>query len=107
MQAFKSLHHLTHAANQLQAAFGTTYAMGKCGVDTPNAMGGRVNDGRTENVVIEYDTEVKDTLPWQGFLDTLTKLEDEWDHEGMSALWTQEFEVMRSITDWRFNIARE
>jgi len=49
-------------------------------------MGGRVNDGRSENITIEYDSGAKDTLAWKDFLGTLTTLEDEWDHEGMSVL---------------------
>jgi len=78
--AFKTYHHLTHASNQLIAAFGKACEMKKCGVDSPDAMGGRVNDGRTENITIEYDSE-KATEPWQQFKSRLTALEDEWEHE--------------------------
>ena len=85
-QAFKSLHHLTHAANQLQAAFGSKFEMKKCGVESPDAMGGRVNDGRSENITIEYESESAGELGWKEFLHQLTALEDEWDHEGMSVL---------------------
>jgi len=55
-------------------------------VETPDAMGGRVNDGRSENITIEYDSEAKETLAWKDFLARLSGLEDEWDHEGMSVL---------------------
>lgn len=49
-------------------------------------MGGRLNDGRTENVTIEYDSDIGGHGGWQNFLGTLKRLEDEWDHEGMSVL---------------------
>jgi len=84
--AFKSLHHLTHAANQLEAAFGSKFDIRRCGVETPDAMGGRVNDGRSENITVEYDSSGKDALPWKDFLAKLKALEDEWDHEGVSVL---------------------
>lgn len=79
------MHHLTHAANQLDAAFGQTLDIKKCGVETPDAMGGRVNDGRSENITIEFES---DTSPesWKDFLARLKSLEDEWEHEGMSVL---------------------
>lgn len=89
--AFKSLHHLTHATNQLDATFGSTLEVRKCGVEKPDAMGGRVNDGRSENITIEYDTEAKGTLPWQDFLAKLRALEDEWDHESViDVLWKRD-----------------
>lgn len=81
---FKSKHHLTHATNQLEAAFGDAFDMRKCGVETPDAMGGRVNDGRCENVTIEYESE-KAAVGWAEFLGKLKALEDEWDHEGHEA----------------------
>jgi len=78
--SFKSLHHLTHAANRLDAAFGGAFDIRKCGVETPDAMGGRVNDGRSENITIEFDSG---TSPegWKDFLARLKTLEDEWEHE--------------------------
>jgi len=79
--AFKSMHHLNHAANQLEAVFRDTFDIKKCGVETPDAMGGRVNDGRTENVTIEYQSE-NAKEGWPDFLARLKLLEDEWDHEG-------------------------
>jgi hypothetical protein len=85
-KAFKSLHHLTHATNQLEAAFGRKFDIRRCGVETPDAMGGRVNDGRSENITIEYDSGAQDTMAWKDFLVTLAALEDEWEHEGMSVL---------------------
>jgi len=49
-------------------------------------MGGRVNDGRSENITIEYESDSAGELGWKEFLHQLTILEDEWDHEGMSVL---------------------
>jgi len=87
--AFKSMHHLTHAANQLEAAFGDIFELRKCGVELPDAQGGRVNDGRSENITIEFDSE-KSKLGWTAFLEKLGALEDEWEregqHEGLSLL---------------------
>jgi len=83
--AFKSLHHLTHAANQLEGAFSATFDIRKCGLDTPDAMGGRVNDGRCENITIEFDSDTSKS-GWTEFLATLKGLEDEWDHESLSVL---------------------
>ncbi|KAL2064397.1 hypothetical protein VTL71DRAFT_4891 [Oculimacula yallundae] len=82
--AFKSLHHLTHAANQLDAAF-KSFDIKKCGVSTPDAMGGRVNDGRSENITIEFESDAS-SESWKEFLARLKALEDEWEHEGMSVL---------------------
>jgi hypothetical protein len=79
-QTFKSMHHLTHAANQLEAAFRDTFDIRKCGCDTPDAMGGRVNDGRCENITIEYESETAKE-GWKQFLGRLKALEDEWEHE--------------------------
>jgi hypothetical protein len=80
--AFKSLQHLTHAANQLEAAFSETYdiTMKKCGVETPNAMGDRVNDGRCENITIEFDSEAS-KAGWSEFLQKLRGMEEEWEQE--------------------------
>lgn len=75
------MHHLTHAANQLEAAFRDSFEIKKCGVETPDAMGGRVNDGRCENVTIDFNSDTS-TESWKDFLARLTVLEDEWDHEG-------------------------
>lgn len=74
------MHHLTHAANQLETAFRDSFTINKCGVSTPDAMGGRVNDGRSENVTIEFDSDTS-SEGWSAFLARLTALEDEWDHE--------------------------
>lgn len=82
---FKSMHHLTHAANQLEAAFRATFDIRKCGCETPDAMGGRVNDGRCENITIEYETETAKE-GWKQFLGRLKGLEDEWEHEESSML---------------------
>lgn len=75
------MHHLTHAANQLEAAFRDSFEMKKCGIETPDAMGGRVNDGRSENVTIDFNSD-EATESWSNFLARLKTLEDEWDHEG-------------------------
>ena len=59
--------------------------MRKCGCNSPDAMGGRVNDGRCENITIEYETEtVKEG--WKQFTGRLKVLEDEWEHEEVSML---------------------
>lgn len=84
--AFRSLHHLTHATNQLDAAFGKTFEMKKCGLEMGDAMGGRLNDGRTENITIEYNSDIGGHGGWKTFVEQLTKLEDDWDHEGVSVL---------------------
>jgi len=78
--AFKSLHHLTHAANQLEAAFGQTFDIRKCGVEVPDAMGGRINDGRSECVTIEFESDTAIST-WEDFLGKLKALEDEWERE--------------------------
>jgi len=87
--AFKSMHHLTHAANQLESAFSDTFELRKCGVETPDAQGGRVNDGRSENITIEFDSDTAKE-GWPQFLERLRALEDEWEregqHEGLSVL---------------------
>ncbi len=75
------MHHLTHAANQLEAAFRDSFEIKKCCVETPDAMGGRVNDGRSENVTIDFDSETA-SESWEQFLARLKTLEDEWEHEG-------------------------
>lgn len=79
-QTFKSMHHLTHAANQLESAFREEFDIRKCGCDHPDAMGGRVNDGRSENITIEFETETAKE-GWKQFLGRLKVLEDEWEHE--------------------------
>lgn len=43
------MHHLTHAANQLESAFSNTFELRKCGVETPDAQGG---ESTTEEVKI-------------------------------------------------------
>jgi len=82
---FKSLHHLTHAENQLEAEFGSVSDFRKCGIETPNAMGDRVNDGRCENITIEYDSETA-VEGWNSFLGRLKSLQDEWQHESELSL---------------------
>lgn len=53
-------------------------------------MGGRVNDGQSENITIEYDSDAKGAPSWSEFLDSLQALEDEWDHEGVETLWKRD-----------------
>jgi len=84
-QTFKSKHHLTHAANQLEEAFREKFGIRKCGCDSPDAMGGRVNDGRCQNFTIEYETETA-SEEWRQFTERLRRLEDEWEHEEVSML---------------------
>lgn len=42
-------------------------------------MGGRVNDGRSENITIQFDSDVAKE-PWNEFLVRLRGLEDNWLH---------------------------
>lgn len=50
-------------------------------------MGGRVNDGRSENITIEFDSDVSEES-WTEFLARLKELEDEWSHvTEFSSLW--------------------
>jgi hypothetical protein len=79
------MHHLTHASNQLDAEFGTAFDVRKCGLEKGDAMGGRVNDGRSGNVTIEFDSNTSKE-GWKSFLGKLKSLENEWEHEGMSVL---------------------
>jgi hypothetical protein len=83
------MHHLTHAANQLESAFSDTFEIRKCGVETPNDQGERVNDGRSENITIEFDSDTAKE-GWAEFLGRLRALEEEWEreeqHEGLSVL---------------------
>jgi hypothetical protein len=78
-QAFPSLEQLARAVNQIEAAFGETFDLKKCGIETPDAMGGRVNDGRSENITIEFDSKVAEG-GWKEFLIKLKGLEAEWEH---------------------------
>ena len=58
----------------------------KCGITFPDAMGGRVNDGRSEHITIDYDSEAANAIGWGEFLRRLESLEGEWTRERMSAL---------------------
>jgi hypothetical protein len=69
----------------LEAAFSDTFDIKKCGGEAPDAMGGRVNDGRSENITIEFDSETG-KAGWTQFLLKLKTLEDEWEHEENSML---------------------
>ncbi|KAA8572213.1 hypothetical protein MFRU_060g00110 [Monilinia fructicola] len=77
--SFKTLEDVTRAINQIEAAFGNTFELKKCGIDSPDAMGGRVNDGRSENITIQFDSDVAKE-PWNEFLVRLRGLEDNWLH---------------------------
>ncbi|PQE14074.1 hypothetical protein CJF30_00006867 [Rutstroemia sp. NJR-2017a BBW] len=77
--AFPSFEQLARAVNQIEAAFGETFDLKKCGIETPDAMGGRVNDGRSENITIEFDSKVAE-VGWKEFLIKLKGLEAEWEH---------------------------
>ncbi|RDL30153.1 uncharacterized protein BP5553_10431 [Venustampulla echinocandica] len=74
---FQSLRHLTNAVDQIEAGFGGTVALRKCGGELPDAMGGRVNDGRCENVTIEFDSNTAQE-GWDKFLLRLRGMEKEW-----------------------------
>ncbi|ESZ92236.1 hypothetical protein SBOR_7362 [Sclerotinia borealis F-4128] len=75
--AFQTLEHVTRAMQQVEDAFGNTFELKKCGIDSPDAMGGRVNDGRSENVTVEFDEGVT-TESWGEFLGRLKGLQDGW-----------------------------
>lgn len=79
MQAFETEAGATRAIKQAEAAFGRTFKLKRCGIDSPDAMGGRVNDGRCENITIEYDSSGTKESWWE-FLSRLRELEDEWSH---------------------------
>jgi hypothetical protein len=79
IQAFASLEQLTRAVNQIEAAFSNSFELKKCGIETPDAMGGRVNDGRSENVTIEFDSKLAEG-GWKEFLIKLKGLEADWEH---------------------------
>ncbi|KAG9232045.1 hypothetical protein BJ875DRAFT_443542 [Amylocarpus encephaloides] len=81
---FKTMQGLQQATTQLEAAFSDVFRIRKCGLDTPDAMGGRVNDGRSENVTIEFETEAT-ASGWGEFLATLQRIEGEWKMEGVGA----------------------
>jgi len=85
-QAFKSQEDLTTAANQLEAMFENAVQIKKCGITFPDAMGGRVNDGRCEHITIEYDSDEPNAIGWKEFLKKLEGLEAEWTGQNMSAL---------------------
>jgi len=84
-KTFKSKQDLDRATNQLEATFGDAFDMKKCGVETPDAMGDRVSDGRCANVTIEYDSDMAKT-GWSEFLARLKALEGEWDIEGVKTM---------------------
>jgi hypothetical protein len=65
---------------------GKTFEMKKCGVEMRDAMGGRLHDGRTENITIEYNSDIGSNGGWKAFVERLEKLEDEWDHKGVTVL---------------------
>jgi hypothetical protein len=67
--------------NQLESAFNDTFEIRKCGIETPNDIGERVNDGRSENITIEFNSETANE-GWAEFLGRLRSLEDEWEREG-------------------------
>jgi len=69
---------LTRAANQLEATFENVVVIGKCGINFPDAMGGRVNDGRCEHITIEYDSDAPNAIGWKEFLQKLGELERQW-----------------------------
>lgn len=65
-QAFKLRNDFFDAADKLMAALEKNFEIRKCGTDTPCALSGRVNDGRTENIHIEFGTS-STTIGWKEF----------------------------------------
>jgi hypothetical protein len=80
------LHHLTHAANQLDEAFGKTSEITRCGAETTDAIDGMVNGGLTEYITIDYNSEIGGWSGWKDFIEKLRVLEDEWELEGKKML---------------------
>lgn len=86
LKVFPSLHHLTHATNELTSAFpaspGSQIQLKKCGVEAPNSEVeiGRGMEGFTENISIEFENGEGET--WKGCLEKLGVLETEWEGEG-------------------------
>lgn len=85
-QEFESLHHLTHATNQLRTLFTPAGEIRKSGVDTRDPIEEQWDGthGCSETLTIEYDSAKAGQLGWKEFLAQLTSLQNEWEHEGMS-----------------------
>ncbi|KAG9246733.1 hypothetical protein BJ878DRAFT_495831 [Calycina marina] len=81
---FKSQKSLTRAAEKIDTMFGDAVTIRKCGINFPNAMGGRVNDGRCEHITIDYDSNSPGAVGWQNFLSQLTELEAGWERDANS-----------------------
>jgi len=89
---FPSLHHLTHATNELSVAFSsndtTNVTIKKCGVEAPNSEVeiGRGLEGFVENVSVEYESvgQGGDSEAWAACVEKLKALEGEWAGEGRS-----------------------
>jgi len=89
---FPSLHHLTHATNELTTAFSasdsTNITLKKCGLEAPNSEVeiGRGLEGFVENVSVEYESvgQGGDSAGWAACLEKLKALDNEWTGEGRS-----------------------
>lgn len=83
------MHHLTHATNEIDAAFSSKYTVTKSGIEAPNSdiEGGRGLSGHCENVNVDFTSieeedengECKDGEGWESFLGRLRALEAEWE----------------------------
>ncbi|MCJ1403551.1 hypothetical protein MMC11_006774 [Xylographa trunciseda] len=80
MFTFPSLSLLSTATRHIEGTFGgafSEYTISKDGVEAPDAEGGRRGDGRTEDVVISFDSQTADET-WKQFLGRLHKMEGGW-----------------------------
>ena len=83
IQNFQSLHNLTTAIGKIDSIFGrglSEYKIDKYGVEAPEAEGGRLEDGRTESIVIHYDPQTADES-WKEFLARLGGAKEGWSVE--------------------------
>ncbi|MCJ1435250.1 hypothetical protein MMC27_004622 [Xylographa pallens] len=80
MFTFPTLASLSTATRHIDGTFGgafSEYAIRKDGVEAPDPEGGRRGDGRTEDVVISYDSQTADES-WAEFIGRLQKMEGRW-----------------------------
>jgi hypothetical protein len=89
-QIFPSLHHLTHATNELDSTFSSQESpytsIRKSGVEADNSEveKGRGMEGCVENVSIDFVDG--DGAAWKACLEKLKVLENEWAGEGRGAV---------------------
>ena len=80
VKTFPTLALLASATRHIDGTFGgafSEYGIRKEGVEAPDAEGGRRGDGRTEDVVISYDSQTADES-WAEFVGRLRRVEGGW-----------------------------